>query len=366
MRGEQNKTPAMFSYIRLDERIPKNHPLRAIRDMTDIIFKEMTSSFDKIYSRRGRPSIPPEELLRALLLQVLYTIRSERQLIEQLQYNFLYRWFVGLDMDDSVWNVTVFTKNRERLLCGSIAEKFFDRILHMAHKNQLLSNDHFSMDGSLIEAWAGLKSFQRKDSKSVKSHKDKTNDPGNPEINFHGEKRKNETHSSRTDPQALLYRKGSGKEAKLCYAGHVLMENRNGLAIAAKLSQATGVSERQTATEMLEEYRKSKKSNRRITLGCDRGYHTKEFIRELRKQKISPHVALNRKKGNHVDGRTTHHKGYEISQRKRKRVEEIFGWLKTVGMLRKVRHRGLRRVNWMFVFAVSVYNLLRMRNLLHA
>jgi transposase len=356
MRGGDGEQASMFSYISAERRVPRDHPLRAIRSMADAALKQLDQCFAGIYAAVGRPSIPPERLLRALLLQMLYTVRSERLLMEQLDYNFLFRWFVGLSIDDRVWDVTVFTKNRDRLLKGAVAEGFFAAVLAQARKQGLLSDEHFTVDGTLLEAWAGQKSFKRKDAKSAKAPPD-DNDPGNPTVNFHGEQRRNDTHQSTTDPDARLARKGTGKEAKLSYAGHVLMENRNGLAVNCCVTQATGRAEREAALTMVGEI----PGWRRVTLGADKGYDRKSLVQEMREHRVTPHFA--RRQDSTIDQRTTRHAGYALSQRKRKRVEEIFGWLKTVGGLRKTRHRGVARVNWIFSFALAAYNLVRMRNL---
>ena len=356
MRGADHQQSGMFSYISAERRVPRDHPLRAIRVMVDAALKESSWRFDAVYASSGRPSIPPEKLLRALLLQVLYTVRSERLLMEQLDYNFLFRWFVGLNIDDPVWDVTVFTKNRERLLVGEVAQGFFNAVVEQAGAQGLLSNEHFTVDGTLIEAWASHKSFKRKDA----DPKTPPDDPGNPSVDFHGERRSNDTHQSTTDPEARLARKGAGKEAKLSYAGHVLMENRNGLAVNGCVTQATGRAEPQAAMAMVEAI----PGWHRITLGADKGYDSKEFVAELRDHQVTPHVAC--KATTIIDERTTRHPGYLISQQKRKRIEEIFGWLKTVAGLRKTRHRGAARVGWMFRFALAAYNLIRMRNLLSA
>jgi transposase len=327
--------------------------------MVDVVLKELSPLFESLYAKTGRPSIAPEKLLRALLLQVLYSVRSERLLMEQLDYNLLFRWFVGLSMDDTVWDATVFSKNRDRLLEGDIARAFFERVLCHARALHLLSDEHFTVDGTLIEAWAGQKSFKKKGDQSI----DSTDDPGNPEVDFKGEKRSNETHQSTTDPDARLYKKAKGQESKLCYLGHLLMENRNGLAVNARVTKATGTAEREAAVDMLGEL----PGKNRITVGGDKAYDTKEFVRQARSIDVTPHVAQNTKnRASAIDNRTTRHAGYPISQRKRKRVEEIFGWLKTVGFLRKTRHRGTDRVGWMFTFGVAVYNLVRMRNLMEA
>jgi transposase len=313
----------------------------------------MGPQFETMYAKVGRPSIPPEQLLRALLLQVLYTVRSERMLMEQLDYNLLFRWFAGLNIDDPVWDATVFTKNRDRLLRAEVAKTFFAEVLAQAGSRGLLSTEHFTVDGTLIEAWASHKSFKRRDG----AGEPPPDDPGNPTIDFHGEQRSNATHQSTTDPEARLARKGPGKEAKLSYAGHVLMENRNGMAVNGQVTQADGRAEPQAAVAMVEEI----PGQHRVTLGADKGYDRKDFVQELRDHQVTPHIA--RKSTSIIDDRTTRHAGYAISQQKRKRIEEIFGWLKTVAGLRKTRHRGVARVGWMFTFALAAYNLVRMRNL---
>jgi len=356
MRGADHEQSFMFSYISAEQRVPQDHPLRAIRAMADKALKDLDQRFAGMYAALGRPSIAPERLLRALLLQVLYTVRSERLLMEQLDYNFLFRWFVGLSIDEPVWDVTVFTKNRDRLLKGVVADGFFDAVLTQAGERGLLSDEHFTVDGTLIEAWAGQKSFKRKDGKAVKTPAGE-DDPGNPTVDFHGEQRRNDTHQSTTDPQALLARKGKGKESKLCYTGHVLMENRHGLAVNCCVTQATGRAEAEAALAMVEQIA----GWQRVTLGADKAYDRKALVQEMREHRVTPHFA--RKPTSIIDQRTTRHAGYELSQRKRKRVEEIFGWVKTVGGLRKTRHRGVARVDWMFSFALAAYNLVRMRNL---
>ena len=357
MRGAVSEQSSMFSYISAERRVPKDHPLRAIRAMADTALRDLDQRFDAMYATLGRPSIAPERLLRALLLQVLYTVRSERLLLEQLDYNFLYRWFVGLSIDEPVWDVTVFSKNRDRLLKGEVAEAFFAAVLAQARQGGLLSDEHFTVDGTLIEAWAGQKSFKRKDQPETKSPPD---EPGNPSVDFHGERRTNETHQSTTDPDALLARKGKGKESKLSYTGHVLMENRHGLAVNCCVTKATGRAEAEAALAMVEEI----PGWQRVTLGADKGYDRKALVQEMREHRVTPHFAC--KQTSIIDQRTTRHRGYAISQQKRKRVEEIFGWLKTVGGLRKTRHRGVARVDWMFCFALAAYNLVRMRNLASA
>jgi len=354
MRGDDVRQSAMFSYLSPEQRVPVDHPLRPIRQITDAILKQLSITFARMYSRIGRRSIPPEQLLRALLLQVLYTIRSERMLMEQLEYNLLFRWFVGLNMDDSVWDVTVFTKNRTRLLNADIAKRFFQLVVEQARGLDLLSDEHFTVDGTLLEACASLKSFKRVDG----ANENPPDDPGNPTVNFHGEKRSNDTHESTTDPDAMLARKGGGKEAKLSYSGHVLMENRNGLVTDVEVLPATGTAERDAALMMIE----SIPGDHPVTVGADKAYDTKDFVAESRHMNATPHVAQKVKQGA-IDGRTTRHAGYAISQQRRKRVEEIFGWMKTVGGMRKLRHRGLELIGWMFTFAAAAYNLVRIRNL---
>jgi transposase len=352
MRGDDNQQEGMFSYISPEKRVPADHPLRPIRKMVDEILKEMSPQFAKVYSEVGRPSIAPERLFRSLLLQIFYSVRSERMLIEQLQYNLLFRWFVGMEMDETVWNHAVFSKNRERLLNEGIAESFFQRVLERARP--YMSDEHFTVDGTLIEAWASQKSFRRKDGNG------KPPGPGG-EVDFHGEKRKNQTHASTTDPDARLFKKSKGSEAKLNYMGHVLMENRNGLLVQTFLTEATGRAEREAAMLMVEAIPNSK----RVTLGGDKNYDTRELVRELRRMNITPHVAQNNtNRCSAIDERTTRHTGYEISQRKRKRVEQSFGWMKMVGMLRKVKLRGIEKVGWLFTFTGAAYNLCRLRNLM--
>ncbi|HEY3119798.1 MAG TPA: IS5 family transposase [Vicinamibacteria bacterium] len=355
MRGEAEEPEAIFSYITPSQRVPHDHPLRSVRKVVDAALERMSPRFQRLYSRIGRPSIPPEKLIRALLLQVLYTIRSERQLIEHLNYNILYRWFVGLGLDDPVWDATTFTKNRDRLLQGEVDKVFFDQVVAEAAGRGLLSSEHFTVDGTLVEAWAGLKSFKRKDGSDQQGPPD---DPGNPTVNFHGETRSNDTHQSTTDPDARLMTKGNGKEAKLYFMGHVVMENRNGLAVGGGVSHANGTAEREMALDLLGDIPR----RRRITLGADKGYDVPAFVAQLRESDVTPHVA-SKVRGSALDGRTTRHATYEVSQWKRKQVEEIFGWLKTIGMIRKLRHRGLPRVDWIFTFALAAYNLVRIRNL---
>jgi transposase len=322
--------------------------------MVDEVLKGLTPRFDRMYAEMGRPSIAPEKLLRALLLQILYSVRSERLLMEQLDYNLLFRWFVGLNMDDAVWVPTVFSKNRERLLAGEVAQAFFVAVAEKIRQRGWMSDEHFSVDGTLLEAWASQKSFQKKEGDG---RADSGDDPGNPTVDFHGEKRSNQTHQSRTDPEALLAKKGKGKEAKLCYAGHVLIENRHGFVVNTVLTQAYGRAEPDAALWMAEQI----PGTRRVSLGGDRGYDQADVVQELRGMRVTPHIA--QKERSAVDGRTTRHAGYQTSQRVRKRVEEVFGWMKTIGLLRKLRHRGLERVGWMFTFTAAAYNLVRARNL---
>ncbi len=356
----------MFSYRSLEDRIPADHPLRPMRAMVDEALREVGPLFETLYAQTGRPSIPPERLLRALLLQILFSVRSERQLMEQLEYNLLYRWFVGLGMDDAVWVPTTFTKNRDRLLEGDVARAFFDAVLAQAQGQRLLSSEHFSVDGTLIEAWASHKSFVAKGQgrpNSRKKRRDRNRregGPRNPTVNFRGQRRLNDTHESTTDPEAKLMRM-KGKESKLSYQGHVLMENRHGLVVDARLTQADGFAERAAALEMLEELPEGP----RVTLGADRGYDTEDFVAGCRALDVTPHVAQNTtNRSSRIDRRTTRHAGYAESQRRRKRIEEVFGWMKTVGLLRKTRHRGQRKVGWVFTFTAAAYNLVRMRNLL--
>jgi transposase len=356
MRGEDQQQPGVFSYISPEQRVPKDHPLRAIRKMVDEALREMSPLFAAMYARVGRPSIAPEKLLRALLLQVLYTVRSERQLMEQLDYNMLFRWFVGLNMDDPIWDATVFTKNRERLLEADAAKLFFQQILAQAERKELLSLEHFTVDGTLVEAWAGQKSFQRK--KAGKGGGPPGPGGSNPEVDFRGEKRSNQTHESTTDPQARLYKKSNGTEAKLSYLGHVLMDNRHGLAVDGLVSQATGRAEWEASEAMVAHLPRSGP----VTVGGDKNYDVVRWVEAMRELGATPHVAR-KNRYSAIDGRTARHDGYLISQRKRKLIEQIFGWLKTVGGLRKTRHRGKDRVDWMFAFGLAAYNLVRMRNL---
>jgi len=357
MRGEDRQSAGLFSYVRLEERVPADHPLRAIRALVNAALGDLSAEIAALYAATGRPSIPPERLLRALLLQAFYTVRSERLLMEQLDYNLLFRWFVGLEMDDPVWDATVFSKNRDRLLDGDIARRFLAAVLNRPELRQLLSDEHFSVDGTLIEAWASMKSFVPKDG----GDEPPAGAGRNAERDFHGERRSNDTHASTTDPEARLARKGKGKEAKLAYAGHLLTENRHGLIVDACLTAATGTAEREAALDMIAE------RGRGITVGADKGYDAAEFVAECRALGCTPHLAqnvVNRRSA--VDGRTTRHPGYAVSQQKRKQIEEPFGWFKTTGGLRKTRHRGRALVEWFFMLTAAAYNLIRIPKLLAA
>lgn len=364
MRGPEQPESALFSYLSVEDRIPPDHPLRALRQLVDPILSALSPRFATLYSELGRPSIPPEYLLRALLLQILYTIRSERQLMEQLDYNLLYRWFVGLQPDDPVWVPTVFTKNRDRLLAGDIAQAFLQEVLRLADGHGLLSHEHFTVDGTLLEAWASQKSFQPKAPDAPRPPSD--DDPGNPSVNFRGERRSNATHRSVTDPDARLTRKSSNTAALLGYLGSVLMENRHGLVVATDVRSPSYEAERDAALALLE---RLPPGARRRTLGGDKGYDTDAFVAALRRCHVTPHLSPNvhaRRHRSAIDRRTTRHPGYAVSQRKRKRVEEIFGWDKMIGLVRKLRHRGRETVGWVFTFTNAVYNLVRLRTLLAA
>jgi transposase len=356
MRGDDQQQNHVFSYLSPEMRVRKDHPLRAIRAMVDEVLTQLSRRFDTMYARVGRPSIAPEKLLRAQLLQMLYSIRSERLLMEEMDYNLLFRWFVGLNADDDVWDATVFTKNRDRLLEADIAKEFLAWVVEQARAKGLTSDEHFTVDGTLLEAWASAKSFQPKDGKQSRP-----DDPGNATVNFRGERRSNETHESKTDPEAQLARKSAGKESKLSYSGNLLVENRNGLIVDAEVFQANGTAERDAALVMLEQI----PGTQPVTVGGDKGFDTRGFVGECRNLGVTPQVAQNhaRAGGSAIDGRTTRHPGYAISQRKRKRIEECFGWLKTIALMRKVRHRGVCKVDWIFTFACAAYNLVRMRNL---
>jgi transposase len=357
MRGINKEQGVLFSYVSPESRIPRDHPLRPVREMVNAILGEMSGDFDAMYSNTGRPSIPPERLLRALLIQALYSIRSERMLMEQLDYNLLFRWFVGLGVDDPTWDATVFSKNRDRLLETSVAETFFALTVGMAEKAGLLSDEHFTVDGTLIEAWASMKSVRPKGGPPEDPPA-----PGgkNPSVDFRGEKRSNATHVSRTDGEARMYKKGEGKETKLCYMGHVLMENRHGLAVDGRLTLATGTAEREAAADMVH----ALPAGGRVTVGADKAYDTADFVKTLRGLEATPHVAQNTSgRRSAIDGRTVRHAGYAISQRLRKLVEQIFGWLKTCGNQRKTRFRGRDRVGMSFILSLAGYDLIRMGRL---
>ena len=358
MRGADRRTEGLFSYVSCESRVPACHPLRAILPVADAALTALTDEFQQLYALNGRPSIAPEKLLRALLLQAFYSVRSERQLMEQLDYNLLFRWFVGLGVDDPVWDVTVFTKNRDRLLEGAIAAKFLRAVLARPKVKALLSDEHFSVDGTLIQAWASMKSFRPKDGSGEPA------DPGrNGERDFHGEQRTNETHASATDPEAKLFRKGRGKEAKLSFIGHALMENRHGLLVDSRVSEANGTAERDVAEIMLA----AVPGRHPLTVGGDKGFDTRGFIAALRELKVTPHVAQNTtNRRSAIDGRTTRHPGYVASQRIRKRIEEAFGWIKEIALQRRARHRGKDRVGWQFTLAAAAYNLIRLPKLLTA
>ena len=357
MRGDDQQQNHMFSYLSPESRVRKDHPLRAIRIMVDEVLTQLSRRFDTMYARVGRPSIAPEKLLRAQLLQKLYSIRSERLLMEEIDYNLLFRWFVGLNADDEVWDATTFTKNRDRLLEADVAQEFLGCVVEQARGKGLTSDEHFSVDGTLLEAWASQKSFQRKEGKRTAP----PDDPGNPTVNFRGEERANDTHESKTDPECMLARKSEGKESRLSYSGNLLVENRNGLIVDAEVFQANGTAERDAALVMMERLG----GTQPLTVGGDKGFDTFGFVEECRHLRVTPHVAQNLKRrgGSAIDGRTTRHAGYALSQKKRKRIEECFGWLKTIALMRKVRHRGVNRVHWIFTFACAAYNLVRIRNL---
>lgn len=363
MRGDDKRAEGMFSYVRLEERIAADHPLRAIRGLVDEVLTKMSGQLSGLYSHTGRPSIAPEQLLKATLLQAFFTVRSERQLVEQIDYNMLFRWFVGLAMDDQVWDASTFSKNRDRLLTTDVAQTFLKTLTGLAQVKSLLSSDHFSVDGTLIDAWASMKSFVPKDGSG------KPPGPGrNGERDFHKETRSNETHGSTTDPDARLFRKGNGKESRLCFLGHTLMENRNGLIVDCQLSHATGTAERDTALVLID---RNKPRSRRITLGADKLFDTQGFITALRTRKVTPHIAIDGRvsklgvaRSTAMDGRTTRHPGYEISQRIRKRIEEGFGWAKTIGGMAKVKVRGLAKAAAAFTFTMAAYNIIRIPKLL--
>jgi transposase len=354
MRGSDEQPGYLFSYVSAEARVPPDHPLRPVRRIVDDALRRLSPRFERLYVRWGRPSIAPEKLLRALLLQILYTVRSERQLVEQLQYNLLFQWFVGLSLDDAVWDATTFTKNRDRLLAGDIAEAFFQEVLAAARTAGLLSTEHFTVDGTLLDAWASQKSFRPRDDHNGPDDPDR----GNPTVNFRGTPRRNDTHQSTTDPEARLARKGPGHEAKLRYAAHALVDNRHGLIVQTALTAADGYAEVDGAVAMLGEL----PQGGRVTVGADKAYDTLRFVRACRMMEITPHVAQ-KSSCSAIDGRTTRTVGYRVSQQRRKRIEEAFGWMKTIGLLRKLRHRGGRLVAWIFTFTAAAYNLVRLRTL---
>jgi transposase len=364
MRGTDTQQAALFSYLSPEDYVPGDHPLRVIKALVDPALAALSPRFERLYSRYGRPSIPPEQLLRALLLQVLYTIRSERQLMEQLHYNILYRWFVGLPLDTPVWVPTVFTKNRERLLTqDNNAEAFFHQVLAAAEARGVLSHEHFTVDGTLLEAWASQKSFQRTDGTSPPPT---DTDPSNPTVPFRGEPRSNATHQSVTDPECRLAKKATGREAKLCYQGSVVIENRHGLVVTTHVMAPSGTAECEAAREMLTTL---PGRAAHITVGGDKLYDTQDFVTDTRTLAVTPHVAQNihaRRPQSAIDGRTTRHVGYAMSQARRKRIEEVFAWAKVIGGVRKLRHRGTELVGWIFTFTTAVYNLVRLRTLIGA
>jgi transposase len=357
MRGADDQTGSMFSYVSLEDRVPQDHPLRTVRRITDRALAHLSPRFDALYVHFGRPSVPPEQLLRALLLQALYTIRSERQLVEQLDYNLLFRWFVGLGMDDAVWSATTFTKNRDRLLDGDIAAAFFEAVLLHAETADLLSDEHFTVDGTLLEAWASHKSFRPRDEEPPAAS------GGNPTVNFHGQRRTNATHQSTTDPDARLYKKADGAAARLGYLGHVLLEHQSGLIVDTMVTPADGHGERDAALVMIQR----RPGRHRLTVAADKAYDARDFVAGLRAMTVTPHLAQHTTgRRSAIDGRTTRHPGYARSQQKRKLVEQGFGWMKTIGGLRKLRHRGGPLVDWIFTFTAAAYNIVRLRRLLPA
>ena len=370
MRGRDERSGSLFSYVDLEARVRGDHPLRVIRVVANAALSDLSGAFSGLYRNFGRPSIAPERLLRAMLLQAFYGVRSERQLMERLEFDLLFRWFVGLGVDDAVWDHSVFSKNRDRLLEGEIAAKFLAAVLAQPRVKRLLSSDHFSVDGTLIEAWASIKSFRRRDGgdESGGPGRDTGRDAGrNAERNFHGERRTNQTHQSTTDPEARLYKKGDGQPARLCYIGHALMENRHGLAVSGEVSQATGMAEREAALRLVDR----RQGRRRITLGADKAYDVRQFVGDLRTRRVTPHIAVDghvrqsgRPRATAIDGRTTRHAGYGVSQRCRKRIEEVFGWIKSSAGLGKVKLRGRRRVDAAFTLALAAYDLIRLPKLL--
>jgi transposase len=359
MRGSDMRTGELFSYVDIEQRVPSHHPLRLIRRIVNDVLAALDGEFAKLYAAEGRPSIAPERLLRALLLQAFYTIRSERQLMEQLHYNLLYRWFVGLGVDDPVWVATVFTKNRDRLLEAEVARKFLAELLAHKEVRKLLSDDHFSVDGTQVAAWASMKSFVAKDGSGEPPTSGR-----NGERDFHGEQRSNATHASTTDPEAKLYKKGKGKEAKLSYIGNVMTENRNGFVVEADLRQVSGTVERAAAKDMIVRYSPGAK---RITVGADKGFDTADFVADMRALQVTPHIAQNTShRRSAIDSRTTRHAGYDISQRKRKQVEEPFGWGKTIGGLTRPMLRGLKKLDFKFILTMAAYDLIKLPRLIPA
>jgi transposase len=360
MRGLEKRSGSLFSYVDLEARVRRDHPLREIRQLADAALDSMTSAFDELYARTGRPSIAPEKLLRSMLLQAFYSIRSERLLMERLEFDLLFRWFVGLSIDDPVWDHSVFSKNRDRLLAGDVASRFLAALLAQRRVKRLLSSEHFSVDGTLIEAWASMKSFRPK--RSTGSDEPPSSGGRNGEVCFKGEKRSNRTHESTTDPEARLYRKGPGMEAKLCFIGHGLMENRSALIVDTRVTAADGHAERIAALAMLEARADRPRS---VTVATDKGYDAEDFVNELRSMNVRPHLAQNANgRRSAIDRRTTRHVGYAHSQRIRKRIEEAFGWIKTVAGQRKTKFRGRDRVGWAFAFAAAAYNLVRLPKLM--
>jgi transposase len=369
MRGGDERSEGMFSYVPLERRVPSDHPLRAIRSLVEEVLEGLSAELSKLYSHTGRPSIPPEHLLKASLLQAFFTIRSERQLIEQIDYNLLFRWFVGLAMDDQVWDASTFSKNRERLMQADVARAFMGKLLNLPRVKGLLSSEHFSVDGTLIDAWASMKSFVPRDGSG-----EPPSGGRNGERDFRKEKRSNETHASSTDPDAQLFRKGNGQSSRLCFMGHALMENRNGLIVDCELTKASGTAEREAALAMIKRSRKSRNRmvrRTRVTLGADKGFDAEDFVLALKGQKVTPHIAIIARtystgtvRKTAVDGRTTRHKGHEISQRCRKRIEESFGWVKTIAGAAKLKLRGLAKAKGFFTFRMIAYNLIRIPKLL--
>jgi transposase len=362
LRSDDVKQQVFFSFKSIEDRIPQDHPIRPLKKLVDQALEKLSKDFDGLYSRTGRPSIPPEQLLRALLLQIFFSVRSERQLVEQLEYNMLFRWFVGLNLDDDIWNHSTFTKNRDRLLEGEVAQRFFEEVLAMAKKQGLVSQEHFTVDGTIIEAWASHKSFQLKEGAGDDDDPPRNSGGGkNPDVDYKGQKRKNDTHESKTDPDARLCRKSQRTGAQLGYMGHALMENRNGLVVDVRVTHAAGKAEQMAAASMASAI----KGKHRVTLGGDKGYDSDELLGELRDLGVTPHIAKNdhERRTSSIDQRTLRHEGYHISQKKRKLVEQIFGWGKTIGGLRKMKHRGLELVESITTMNLAAYNLIRIRNL---